>query len=281
MKESKKAWVFLAPSFLGVICFVLVPFGDTIKRSFYEAMSGKFVGIQNYHNVLHNKAFQVAMKNTTKFMVVCVPILLLLSLALSVMIHYLKKHQIYFKTAFLIPLAIPISSVVFLWRVIFHQNGLLNGILSRIGIEGYDWMVTRAFPVLVFSYIWKNAGYNMVLWMAGLDGISQNLYEAAAVDGANAWKKLWYITLPSLLPTVFVVAVLSILNSFKVFREAYLIAGAYPKDESIYMLQHLFNNWFIKLDIQKMCAGAVILAIVIVVVIMILQSLDNKIGEDE
>jgi len=281
MKQNKQAWAFLAPSFIGVIVFVLIPFGDAFRRSFYEAMSGKFVGMDNYNTVLHNDAFKQAVHNTTRFIITCVPILLLLSLALSVMIFNLKKHSDLFKTSFLIPMAIPVSSAVFLWKVSFHQNGLLNLLLSKFGIEGYDWMNTRAFPILVFSYIWKNIGYDMVLWFAGLTGISTTLYEAAGVDGANAWKKFWYITLPGLLPTVFIVSVLSILNTFKVFREAYLIAGAYPSDDNIYMLQHLFNNWFTALDIQKMCAAAVMVAMVIVAIIMILQQLDKRIGGEE
>ena len=260
---------------------MLVPFGDAVRRSFYEAMSGKFVGIDNFNHVLHNKAFQLAVRNTSRFIITCVPLLLLLSLALSVMINNLKKHRSFFKTSFLIPLAIPISSVVFLWKVIFHQNGLLNGLLLRLGLEGYDWISTKAFPVLVFSYIWKNIGYDIVLWLAGLDTISVALYEAAGVDGANAWKKFRYITLPGLMPTVFIVSVLSIVNTFKVFREAYLIAGTYPRDDSIYMLQHLFNNWFTKLDIQKMCAAAVMVAAVIVAIVMILQRLDRQIGDEE
>lgn len=276
MKKSWKAWAFLAPSFLGVILFVLLPFGDAIRRSFYEAMSGKSVGLQNYSNVLHNKAFRMAVGNTARFIITCVPILLLLSLVLSVLIYNLNKSKSFFKTAFLIPMAVPVSSVVFLWEVIFHKSGLLNDLLTRLGLQGVDWISTKAFPVLVFSYIWKNIGYDIILWVAGLDTISGALYEAAAVDGANAWKKFRYITLPGLLPTIYIVSVLSLLNTFKVFREAYLIAGTYPRDDNIYMLQHLFNNWFTKLDIQKMCAAAVMVALVIIAIVLILQLLDRS-----
>jgi len=280
MKESKKAWAFLAPSFIGVTCIVLIPFADVIKRSFFEAMSGKFAGVQNYITVFHNQAFLLAAKNTVKFIVVCVPILLVSSLFLSLMIYSVKKIRELLKASFLIPMAIPVSSAVFLWKVIFHQNGLLNGVLAHFGSEGYDWVGTKAFGVLVFSYIWKNIGYDMVLWMAGLNEIPISYYEAAGVDGANGWQKFWYITFPSLFPMAFIITVLSILNTFKVFREAYLIAGAYPQDENIYMLQHLFNNWFIALDIHKMCAGAVLVAAVILVVIMILQLVDRRAGEE-
>jgi multiple sugar transport system permease protein len=157
----------------------------------------------------------------------------------------------------------------------------LNGLFAKFGAEGYDWMSTKAFGVLVFSYVWKNVGYDMILWLAGLNGISVSYYEAAGVDGANAWQKFWYITLPSLMPTAFIVSVLSILNTFKVFREAYLIAGAYPKSDNIYMLQHTFNNWFVTLDIQKICAAAVMVAIVILIILMLLQLMDKKVGGEE
>ena len=127
-----------------------------------------------------------------------------------------------------------------------------------------------AFWILVFSYIWKNLGYDIVLWIAGLSGISENIYEAARVDGAGEWKCFISITLPNLLPSLFTISVLSLLNSFKVFREAYLVAGNYPH-ESIYLMQHLFNNWFLDLDLDKMAAAAVINGIAIFMLILLLK----------
>ena len=127
-----------------------------------------------------------------------------------------------------------------------------------------------AFWILVFSYIWKNLGYDIVLWIAGLSGISENIYEAARVDGAGEWKCFISITLPNLLPSLFTISVLSLLNSFKVFREAYLVAGNYPH-ESIYLMQHLFNNWFLDLDLDKMAAAAVINGLVIFMLILLLK----------
>ena len=126
--------------------------------------------------------------------------------------------------------------------------------------------------MLVFTYLWKNAGYDMVLWLSGLSGIPPALYESAALDGAGAAQRFFRITLPGLRPTLFTAAVLSLLNSFKVFREAYLIAGGYPH-RSIYMLQHLFNNWFLQLDTDKLCAGAVLLALAAAGAAALLQGL--------
>lgn len=280
MKERRKAISFLIPSFSGVLLFVLVPFMDAIRRSFFEAMSGRYVGFENYTTVVNNEAFRLAIKNTARFIAVCVPLLLLLSLTLSIMLFHVTELRDILKASFLLPMAIPVSSVVFLWKVVFHQDGLLNELLAHFGARGCDWITIRAFPVLVFSYIWKNIGYDMVLWLAGLNSIPTTLYEAASVDGANTWQSFRFITLPELIPTAFVISVLSILNTFKVFREAYLIAGAYPKDSNIYMLQHIFNNWFTSLDIQKMCAAAVIVAGAVVTVILLLQYLDKRLGDN-
>ena len=124
-----------------------------------------------------------------------------------------------------------------------------------------------AFYVLVFSYLWKNTGYDMVLWLAGLYAVPEPLYEAARIDGAGRKDCFIHITLPMLRPTAAMLAVLSLVNSFKVFREAYLIAGDYPH-KSIYMLQHLFNNWFVKLDIQKMSAASVMMALTVALIMI-------------
>jgi multiple sugar transport system permease protein len=134
---------------------------------------------------------------------------------------------------------------------------------------------SSAFHVLIFTYIWKNIGYVMILWIGGLSSISLSIYEAAKVDGAGAIRCFWYITLPGLKSTFFIIFILSLVNSFKVFREAYLISGAYP-NESIYMLQHLFNNWFVDLDIQKMCAGATMMAVVFIVIVIFMHSFKKE-----
>lgn len=279
-KETRFAWLLLLPSLSGITVFILSPFLDAIRRSFYEAMSRKFVGLENYRTVLQNKAFLLAAKNTLRFLFTCIPLLLLISLVLSAFIVGQKKYGTFFKTSFLIPMAIPVASVVLLWRLFFNNHGLINKVMDFFGGRTVDWMnSSSAFYVLIFSYIWKNTGYDMVLWIAGFDGISTALYEAASIDGAGTWKKFRYITLPGLMPTMYIVSVLSLINSFKVFREAYLIAGSYP-DDSIYMLQHLFNNWFISLDIQKMCAAAVILAITLLLFILIISFIGKEQEEE-
>lgn len=263
--------LFILPSFAGVLVFVLVPFVDVICRSFQGAVMRDWVGLKNYRTLLETSAFSLAAKNTVRFEAVCIPLLILLSLFMGVFLHRQKMLGQLLKSAFLVPMAIPVASVVLLWRVLFDKNGFLNGMLYQINGTAIDWMNTgSAFWVLVGSYIWRNLGYNIVLWMAGLSGISDSLYEAAKVDGAGEWKCFWHITVPSLKPTLYTITVLSFLNSFKVFREAYLVAGDYPH-ESMYLLQNLFQNWYREMDFDKLSAAAVAMVLVIFLLVLLLQ----------
>lgn len=273
MKERIKCknLLFLLPSLIGVLIFVLIPFIDVIIRSFQNEVLRDFVGLDNYKEVFNNIAFKLAAKNTLRFVLICIPLLLFFSLIIAVFIQRIYRNSEKITTAFLIPMAIPIASVVLIWKIVFNQNGLLNSILSHLGLGGLDWMNTKyAFWVLVFTYIWKNLGYNIILWIAGLSSISEEVYEAAKVDGASEVQCFRKITLPLLKPTLFTISVLSLINSFKVFREAYLIAGNYPH-ESMYMLQHLFNNWFRDLAFGKISSASVIVSIIMIALIMILQ----------
>lgn len=272
MRSKRKNWmglVFLAPSLIGVGIFILLPFMDVVRRSMLDAMGNQFVGLVNYSTVLENEAFQLAVRNTVHFLVVCIPLLLVLSLMVALLIQQIKGFQGFLKTTFLFPMAIPVASVVLLWRLSFDSNGFFNEALAVFGLQTVNWMNSgQAFHVLVFTYLWKNMGYDMILWLAALSDIPKERYEAASVDGAGKWQSFWYITRPALRPAVFVIGILSLVNCFKVFREAYLIAGNYPH-ESIYMLQHLFNNWFVSLDIQKMTAASVLLAITMLIIMSV------------
>jgi len=269
--EGLAAIAFLAPSLIGISVFFLIPFIDTVRRSFYDARGKNFIGLDGYTSVLGNEAFRLAAANTAKFVAICIPLLLLFSLVIALLVRSVRPRGKALKTTYLLPMAVPVASIVLLWQVLFRQNGLANTVLVAFGAQPVDFIgSSAAFWVLIFTYLWKNNGYDMILWLAGLDGITDSLYEAARVDGANSWQCFRYITLPGLLPTVGLVSILSLLNGFKVFREAYLVAGAYPHD-SIYLLQHLFNNWFQNLDISRLCAAATMLCLALLIIILILQ----------
>lgn len=275
-KESWIPWVLLAPSLTGVGIFILIPFADVVRRSFFNAMGSEFVGLENYRGVLENEAFRLAAGNTVRFLIVCLPLLLGSSLFFGILLLNTGRKSGILKSGFLLPMAVPAGSVVLFWQLFFDQGGIPNEALQKFGVHGPDYMNTpKAFGVLVVVYIWKNLGYDMILWLSGMLGIPDSLYEAARMDGADGLKCFWHITCPLLIPTAFLTGILSLVNAFKVFREAYMIAGNYPHD-SIYMLQHLFNNWFLKLDMQKMTAAAVMLAFILGLILIGSQKIEEK-----
>ena len=277
MKKKSHTWFFfLLPSFLGVTVFVLVPFLDVVRRSFVTAVTQEWSGINNYRNVFENQAFRLAIHNTVRFTVVCLPLLIGLGLLAAVWLSRLKRIQ-FIKSLFLFPLAMPAATVVLIWKMLFSRQGLLNAGLIYFGLlpEGIlpDYMGTGAsFWVLVFSYVWKNLGYTMVLWLAGIFAVPGDMCEAARVDGANERQVFRKVVFPNLKSSLYTITVLSFLNSFKVFREAYLVAGSYPH-EDMYLLQHLFNNWFVNLELDKMAAAAVCVGTVLFLIILLLQRL--------
>lgn len=283
-KKRKFFCLFVFPGFAGIVVFVLAPFLDVVKRSFSTAVTGAYNGIKNYQAVFRNQAFLTAVGNTVKFTAVCIPILVFTGFMAALILNAMKNKG-WIKSVYLFPLAMPTATVVLVWKMVFYKQGFLNLFLTRLGqLTGLwgevavDYLgASAAFWVLVASYVWKNMGYTVVLWLAGLGGIPTEFLEAAKVDGAGGWQRLFYIILPSLKGSLYTIVILSFLNSFKIYREAYLTAGAYP-DKSIYLLQHLFNNWFVNLELDKMAAAAVCTGTVLLIVILLLQRLWEEDG---
>lgn len=280
MKGMKARIYFLAPSFIGVFFFVLLPFGDVVRRSFMTAVTKEGAGIQNYRTIFANSAFLLAVKNTLRFTVFCIPLMVALGLAIALAMGSIRHMQTV-KSFYLFPLAMPTATVAVVWKMIFYEKGFLNRWLEQAGFFAGDRAAVdyigsgAAFYVLAGTYIWKNLGYTVVLWLAGIMGVNGEMMEAAQVDGAGRLQRFWYVMLPNLKGSLYTIVVISFLNSFKIYREAYLVAGSYPHD-SIYMLQHLFNNWFVNLDLDKMAAAAVVCALFFLIFIMLLQRLWDK-----
>lgn len=271
---------FLTPSLIGLAAFFLIPFLDVVRRSFMNTSGTQFVGLDNYSTVLGNDAFALAAGNTARFMAACIPLLLALSLAIALALRKTTPFRRLMKTALLVPLAIPVFTAALLINVTFDINGLANALLTAAGAHPVSWLDgDAAFWVLVGNYIWRNLGYCVVLWLAALSCIPEGLYDAARVDGAGPLLIARSITLPLLAPSCFVVTVLAIVNAFKVYREAYLVAGSYPP-ESMYLIPHLFNNWFANLSVGKLAAGGVLLgAALLLVVVALFVAWNNKDGE--
>ena len=274
--NGRSGFFFLLPSLCGVAFFVLLPFAETVRRSFTTAVTGEWAGFANYRTVLNNTAFRLAADNTLRFVSCALPLLVLPGLLLALMLNRCRAVRAV-KSLLLLPMAMPAATVVLVWKLVSAPQGFLNLVLEQAcgggGQIHTDYMGSGlAFWVLVFTYVWKNLGYTVILWLAGLQALSGEMKEAAAVDGAGGLTCFFLIELPNLKPTLYTITVLSFLNAFKAFREAWLVAGSYP-DESIYLLQHLFNNWFMNLEYDRMAAAAVLVGAVLFLVIRILQRL--------
>ena len=275
-KDAITGFLFTLPALVGLAAFFVVPFGITMKMSLTESMgSSQFVGLKNYRDVLGSAAFKLAAKNTFKFFGVALPCILILSLFIALLLfRNLKKYDI-FRTFFVFPLVLPVSSVVLFFQIVFSDLGVVNGVLEQIGLTAADWTGEQAFWVLLILYLWKNTGYNVVLFLAALNSVPPDLYEAASLDGAGWWRKLTRITMPLIAPHTRFILVISIVNLFKSFREAYILFGDHP-DQSIYMIQHFMNNNFINLNYIRLSVGAALVFLVIFALVGLLLGLRDR-----
>lgn len=275
--EGITAILFLAPSLIGFLIFYLIPFAMGVQYSFQDrTVDGSFVGLTNYKALIESDSFRKAASNTLLFTSVGAPLIIMLSLLCAHVLNQKLFIRDWLQTAFVLPLVVPVASVVMVWQILFDWNGTLNVLLDRLQLERIDWMNSDwSMVVLIIVYIWKNMGYNVILFLAGLQTIPKDYYETAGIEGAGNWYKWFHITLVYLTPTIILVVLMSIINCFKVFREAYLIAGAYPHDR-VYMLQHYMNNMFLSLDIQKLTAASVVMVGCIFCFVMVMFAIEKR-----
>ena len=280
-KKTVCSLLFLAPSFIGVLLFFFIPFGVVVYYSMIDNPVRKnFVLFDNFIALMSNKAFQMAAANTLKFTLVSVPLAVILSLLMACMLDKSILFKSQFRSFFLTPMMVPVASVVLVFQVIFNQNGVLNEFLSVFGQDKIDWFKSDyAMVIVVILFLWKNLGYNMILFMAGLAAVPQEVMDAAKMDGAGDFQMFVHLKLKYLSPTIFFVTIFSIINSFKVFREVYLLTGDYPY-ESLYMLQHFMNNAFQSLNYQRLSAAAIVMSLFMIVIIGILFVAENHFGKD-
>ncbi len=278
-RKSLEGISYAALPLAGFLVFFAVPFGISIVRSFQSGLTQEFVGFENYILVAQSESFRLAAGNTFRFMLMGVPSIILISLVIALALNQKIKGSSFFRTIFLMPYVIPVASTVMVFQIVFEQSGILNSLFFKD--EAVDFLHSdNAFYVLVLLYIWKNFGYNMILFLTGLAQIPQEYYEAARVDGAGPLRIFWSITLPLLGPTFFFVFVISIVNSFKVFREAYALGGAYPHS-SIYMLQHFMNNNFQNLNYQRLSVSSIYVFLMIALVVLALFLHRRRKGDNQ
>lgn len=269
--KTKQAWtgvLFSLPALAGILVFYLIPYAISIYYGF--TVQNRFVGFANFVALMKSETFWHAMKNTAIFSLFAIPLAVIIPFLISLFLSTFDKHTGFFSSLFLSPLIVPIASVIYVWQIFFTDYGVINGILEKCGVESVQFFKgSWAMAIIVLIFVWKNCAYNIILFSAGLRKIPKSVREFARLDGANGFQVITRIVIPLLRPTTFFVILLTVISSFKIFREIYLLYGMYP-DENVYMIQHFMNNNFSNLNYPRLSSASIVLSIVIVAAMLLL-----------
>ncbi len=276
-KRNLIGYSFVLPNFIGYFIFVFLPviftFVLCVMKWDGSDAPMKFVGIQNFVKLFHDSGFIISLKNTLVYAVWTVPLTMVAALLIAVLLNSKIKGIILFRTAFFFPYVASLVAVGAVWNMLFQPEfGPINEFLKFIGIQNpprwcasTDWAMT----VIVIVSVWKYMGYYMVVYLAALQGISKDLYEAASIDGATGFNKFRYITIPMLTPTTFFVVIMLTIQCFKVFDLIYVMTGGGPGRATNVIVNHIYNAAFVDFKFGYASAGAVVLFLIVLVITMI------------
>ncbi|MEJ3720644.1 sugar ABC transporter permease [Paenibacillus polymyxa] len=271
-KKYQALWgyLFIGPQFLGLLCFSLLPLLYAFYLSFvnWDGFGVPlFVGLDNFKGQLSDPDFWKALINTVYYMVLVIPVGIVLALLVAIVLNKVKGREIY-RLFFFMPVVTSSVSVGVIWMWILNgEFGILNHLLRAIGITGPMWLTDThwVIPSIALLSIWLGLGYNMVIFLAGLQGISKSYYEAAEIDGASKFQQLRYITLPLLSPTTFFVTIMMVISSFQVFDQAFVMTNGGPAKASYTLVYHIYDQAFIDFTMGESAAAAMILFVIILI----------------
>ena len=248
-RENLDGWLFIAPWVAGFVIFTLGPMLASAVMAFMQwdiLTRPKLVGLGNFATLARDPLFSKSLGNTAFYTIIGVPLYLVLSLLAAVLLNTGVRGMSIYRTLFFLPSLTPAVANALLWVWIFNPDfGLANALLWWLGLPPQKWLfdVNLAKPSFIIMGIW-HIGSQMVIFLAGLQGIPETLYEAAAIDGATAWRRFWAITLPMLSPTIFFNLVIGIIGSFQVFTTAYIATGGGPQNATLFYVLYLYRNAF-------------------------------------
>ena len=257
--------------------FSVYPFFSGVRYSITDGTrAGLFVGLDNYRTLWQNRMFLTGLQNTVLLSVVGAPLLWLLSFVFALILQAVEPRGTVFRSVSLIPYLAPSSAVLLIWLVLFDFGGPVNRILQMIGVERVLWLDSSALRIpVILMFIWKNLGFCSVIFLASLQSVPSSLYEYAILEGGGFFVKAVKVALPHILPTAFLVLVLCWINAFSIFKEVYIIAGAYP-DLSVYTLQHYMNNMFSRFEFQMVTSAAYSFTIIVTALFGVLFLLQRR-----
>lgn len=250
------AYFFLAPALSAIFIFFFIPVISAFVISFTDFdiyalgdfSTVRFIGFNNYIKLFDDPLFYTALKNTFYFVIMAGPLSIAVSLGAALLLNSkLVKYKSIFRLSYFIPVVTTLVAVAIVWRFIYHPKfGIINYILSLIGIAPIDWLgePSTAMPAIVLMSVWKNFGYNMIIFIAGLQNIPEDLYEAASIEGASGWQKFKSITLPMLAPTTIFISIITMIGYFQLFAEPYIMTQGGPLNSTLSIVQFMYQEGF-------------------------------------
>lgn len=277
-RNTKSYLVFLLPGLLGLLIFYIFPFFGGIYYSLTDGSSQtRFLGLSNYAVVWSNPMFRLGLKNSLELALLCAPTVWVLSFLLSALLNRIKNANGFLRNSILLPYVMPSSAIILIWLLAFDFGGPINRLLSLAGLKRIDFLSGNAMRLSVLLlFVWKNLGFAVIIHLSAMQAIPESYYEYATLEGAGFFKQSYYITIPQILPTAFLVLILEWVNAFKIFKEVYFIAGPYP-DLNVYTLQNYMNNMYAKLNFQNVTTAAYSFAAILFLVFGFLFFVQKKI----
>ena len=284
MKIKKKniiPWLFIAPALIFILCFSIYPLIETIYLSFMTTKRGDivFAGLQNFKRLLSDQYFYTSLKNSLIYLIIQVPIMTLLAILLAMTLHNgITKLKGLFRTIYFIPFIVESVAYSLIFVLLFQERGVINFLLSIINISPVMWL-TQTWParfLIMLIMTWRWTGYNMIIILAGLQSIPNDYYEAATIDGANAFHKFVNITIPMLKPVILFSTILSTIGTLNLFTEPYLLTNGGPNNSTISLGLYIYRQAFQSINLTY----AATISVAILVIVGVLSRLQMKVGEN-
>ena len=282
VRESAWAYLFLAPFFLGLVFFIVGPVVAAFAISFtsWDLLSPpQWVGLDNYRELADDRLFWIALKNTLYFTGVSVPVTLILALGLAALMNRQIRGIEALRAIYFFPVTASIVAVSLLWAWMYTPDfGIINYLLSYLGIPKINWLVDprMAMPSVIIMSIWRGLGFNIVVFLAGLQSIPRDLYEAAELDGASGWQQFRQLTIPLLTPTIFFATIMAIISSFQVFEQTYIMTQGGPGNATLTLVYQIFLNGFTYLRMGYASALSFVLFAILFVITIVQVNLQRK-----
>jgi multiple sugar transport system permease protein len=286
--QTRSAWLFLAPALLLIGVFFFLPVVAGLALSFTDfdlyaighPENIRFTGLANYTALVQTPLFWTALKNTLYFAFMGAPLSVLVALAAALLVNSrLTRWQGFFRTAYFAPFVTTLVAVAIVWKYLYHPRfGLLDAVLGAVGISPVDWLGDPkwAMPAIIVVAVWRSFGYNMLIFVAGLQRIPIQLYEAAELDGAGAWARLRHVTLPQLIPTFVFVGIITAIGFFQLFAEPYVMTQGGPLKSTLSMVLYMYEEGFRWWRLGSAAAIAFVLFALVFVITLVQLKLQRE-----